>query len=39
MADYSEELLVPNPESVEKDVSIVMHYIPDFEKYDRIYKK
>lgn len=34
VADYSKELIVPNPESLEKDKSIVMRYIPNFEKYE-----
>lgn len=44
VANCSKELIVPNPENIEKDVSIVMRYIPDFEKYeaydemDRCYK-
>lgn len=44
VADYSKELVVPNPESSEKDAMVVMRYIPDFEKYeaydemDRCYK-
>lgn len=44
VADYSKGLIVPDPENIEKDVSIVMRYIPNFEKYeaydemDRCYK-
>lgn len=44
VADYSKELVVPNPESSEKNATIVMRYIPNFEKYeaydemDRCYK-
>ncbi len=34
VADYGKELVVPNPESLEKDVTIVMRYIPNFEKYE-----
>lgn len=34
VADYGKELVVPNPESLEKDIMIVMRYIPNFEKYE-----
>lgn len=43
VSDYSKELIVPNPESSEEN-TIVMRYIPNFEKYeafgemDRCYK-
>ena len=33
-ADYGKELVVPDPESSEEEVSVVMRYIPDFEKYE-----
>ena len=33
-AEYSKELVVPDPESSEEEVSVVMRYIPDFEKYE-----
>ena len=33
-ADYNEELIVPNPETTENNVSIVMRYFPDFDKYE-----
>lgn len=34
VADYSKGLVVPDPESLEKDAMIVMRYIPNFEKYE-----
>lgn len=34
VADYGKKLVVPNPESLEKDAMIVMRYIPNFEKYE-----